>query len=258
MALDVTGSMNSNGRLSTLKTAAKDLVESLLSYESAEAKIGIAPFAQYVGVGTKYGAEFWLNNPGPAWMGCVGSRAYPYNVQDEDYDVIRVPGVVGIVCPASLIPLTDDKAALTTMIDNLSASGWTYIPSGTMWAWSLLSPQAPFTEGVAYESLKDINGTKALMIMTDGDNTRAPDYPTHNSTSKALANDLTKEVCQNIKAEKIVVYTVAFEVTDPTIKSILRDCATSPSHYFDAKDSKSLTAAFASIAASLRNISLSR
>jgi hypothetical protein len=94
--------------------------------------------------------------------------------------------------------------------------------------------------------------------MTDGDNTRAPDYPTHNSTSKVLANDLTRELCSNIKAEKITVYTVAFEVTDTTIKDILRDCATNPSLYFDAKNSKTLTAAFASIAASLRNISLSR
>ncbi len=258
MALDVTGSMNSKGKLSTLKSAAKDLVESLLSYEGAEAKIGVAPFAQYVNIGTKYGSELWLSNPGVAWKGCVGSRPYPYNIQDEDYNAFKVPGVNGAACPAQLLPLTDDKAALSDMINNLSADGWTYIPSGAMWAWSLLSPQAPFTEAVPYESLKDVNGAKALLIMTDGDNTRAPDYPTHNSTSKILANNLTKELCSNIKAEKITVYTVAFEVTDTTIKGILRDCATSPGNYFDAKDSKTLTAAFASIAASLRNISLSR
>lgn len=258
MALDVTGSMNSKGKLSTLKTAAKDLVDSLLSYDAAEAKIAIAPFAQYVNIGTTHGSEPWLSNPGIGWSGCVGSRAYPYNVQDNDYDAFKVPGVLGAVCPASLIPLTDDKAVLTDMIDGLSASGWTYIPSGAMWAWSMLSPQAPFTGAVPYDALKDVNGTKALLIMTDGDNTRAPDYPTHNSTSKALANNLTKELCKNIKTEKITVYSVAFEVTDTTIKDILRDCASSPSYYFDAKDSGSLTSAFASIAASLRNISLSR
>lgn len=258
MALDVTGSMNSNGKLSTLKTAANDLIDSLLSYEAAKAKIGIAPFAQYVNIGTKYSAEFWLDNPGAAWSGCVGSRTYPYNVQDNEYDVFRVPGVLGAVCPDSLVPLTDDADVLKDKIDDLKASGWTYIPSGTMWAWSILSPQAPFTDGVAYGSLKSVNGTKALMIMTDGDNTRAPDYPTHNSTSKTLANSLTQEVCTNIKAEKIVVYTVAFEVTDKTIKDILRNCATDSSYYFDATNSKALTEAFASIAASLRNISLSK
>ncbi len=258
MALDVTGSMNSNGKLSTLKKAATDLTESLLSFEGAEAKIGIAPFAQYVNIGTKHAAAPWLLNPGNSWSGCVGSRAYPYNVQDGNYDLVKVPGVNGAVCPAALLPLTQDKAALKKAINDLAASGWTYIPSGTMWAWSMLSPQAPLTEAVDYGALKDVNGTKALLIMTDGDNTRAPDYPTHNSTDKSLADSLTKELCKNVKAEKIIVYTVAFEVTDPTIKAILRDCATSPGYYFDAKDSKSLTAAFNAIAASLRNISLSR
>lgn len=258
MALDVTGSMNSNGKLSTLKSAANDLIDSLLGYESAEAKIGIAPFAQYVNIGATHAAEAWLDNPGAGWTGCVGSRNYPFNVQDEDYLAVRVPGVNGAPCPDALLPLTDDADALEDMIDNLSASGWTYIPSGAMWAWALLSPQPPFSEGVPYESLKGLNGTKALMIMTDGDNTRAPDYPTHNSTSKALANTLTQEVCANIKFHKIVVYTVAFEVKDPTIKGILENCATDPGYYFDAKNSKQLTDAFATIAASLRNISLSK
>jgi Flp pilus assembly protein TadG len=258
MALDVTGSMNSNGRLKTLKVAAKDLVESLFSNDAADVKIGIAPFAQYVNIGTKHGSEPWFSNPGAGWAGCVGSRTHPFDVEDGNYNSYKVPGIPGSACPPQILPLTDDKAKLTNMIDDLSASGWTYIPSGTMWAWSLLSPQEPFTEAVAYEALKDLNGTKALLIMTDGDNTRAPDYPTHNSTSKVLANDLTRELCSNIKAEKITVYTVAFEVTDTTIKDILRDCATNPSLYFDAKNSKTLTAAFASIAASLRNISLSR
>ena len=251
MALDVTGSMNSNGKLSTLKTAANDLIDSLLGYEAAKAKIGIAPFAQYVNIGAEYGDEFWLDNPGGAWSGCVGSRNYPYNVKDVEYDIFRVPGVNGAACPDSLVTLTDDADFLKDKIDDLKASGWTYIPSGTMWAWSILSPQPPFTEGVAYGSLKGLNGTKALMIMTDGDNTRAPDYPTHNSASKTLANSLTKEVCTNIKAEKIVVYTVAFEVTDAEIKDILRNCATDSSYYFDAQNSKALTEAFASIAASL-------
>ncbi|HBS30693.1 MAG TPA: hypothetical protein DEA40_02975 [Parvularcula sp.] len=258
MALDVTGSMNSNGKLSTLKGAANDLIDELLSYEAATSKIGIVPFAQYVNVGTANGAEPWLDNPGPGWSGCVGSRAYPNNVQDDEYDVVKAPGLIGVACPGGLTQLTDDADLLKQEINDLAASGWTYIPSGVMWAWSVLSPQEPFTDGVAYESLESVNGTKALMIMTDGDNTRAPDYPTHDSTSKTLANALTTEICTNIKAEKIIVYAVAFEVTDTTIKDILRNCATDADYYFDAKNSKALTEAFASIAASLRNISLSK
>jgi hypothetical protein len=69
---------------------------------------------------------------------------------------------------------------------------------------------------------------------------------------------LTAEICVNIKKDEITIYTVAFDVSDPDVKSILEDCATSSSHYFDAANADELSGAFASIGLSLRNISLSR
>lgn len=258
MALDVTGSMNSNGRLSALKSASKDLINSLFSYKTASVKIGIVPFAQYVNVGADQAGAAWLNNPGGGWSGCVGSRAHPWNVRDDDYSSVKSPGLTGISCPPALLPLTDDKAKLLDMVEGLSAAGWTYIPSGIGWGWSLLTPEAPFTGAIAFDEAPKVNGVKALMVMTDGANTRAPDYPTHNNPSAPLANSLTSEICTNVKAQQIVVYTIAFEVTNSTIKDILRNCASGPANYFDAKDGKALAAAFDSIAASLRNISLSK
>lgn len=258
MALDVTGSMNSNGKLSALKSASKDLVESLLNYETANAKIGIVPFAQYVNVGNDHGGAAWLENPGGAWKGCVGSRPYPWNIRDDGFSAVKAPGLNGASCPKALLPLTDNEDDLIEMIDELTASGWTYIAPGVGWAWSLLTPEQPFTEAIRFEDVKDVNGVKALMVMTDGENTRAPDYPTHGSADKSLANSITTEICENVKAQDIVIYSVAFDVSDATIKDILRGCATNSSYYFDAKDSEALSEAFASIAASLRNISLSK
>ena len=101
-------------------------------------------------------------------------------------------------------------------------------------------------------TLKAERGVKALILMTDGENTRAPDYPTHNSTIAALANQLTKEICVNIKNDEIVVYTIAFEVTDPEIKDILEGCATSPSYFFDAASALSETAVNDSPGGSIR------
>lgn len=258
MALDVTGSMNSNGRLSALKSASNDLIDSLFNYQAATVKIGIVPFAQYVNVGADQAGAAWLNNPGGGWAGCVGSRPHPWNVRDDDYSSAKAAGLTGISCPPALLPLTDDKAKLLDMVEGLSAAGWTYIPSGIGWGWSLLTPEAPFTGAIAFDEMPKVNGVKALMVMTDGANTRAPDYPTHDNPSAPLANSLTSEICTNVKAQKIVVYTIAFEVTNTTIKDILRDCASGPANYFDAKGGKALTAAFDSIAASLRNISLSK
>ena len=259
MALDVTGSMNQKGKISALRNSAKDLIESLFLSDEADVKIGIVPFAQYVNLGASYAGQSWLTVPsGPSWMGCVGSRDYPNNVEDDDYVAEPAPGLNGIACPDPLMPLSTDEDALKDKIDDLDANGWTYIPSGLMWAWSLLTPGAPFSEGISFAELREGNGSKAIIVMTDGENTRAPDYPTHNSASEALANDLTEELCINIKAQDIIIYSIAFDVSDPDIRAILEDCATSKSHYFDAKDASALADAFEAIATSLRNISLSK
>lgn len=258
MALDTTGSMNQKGKISTMRNAARDLVKTLFAADGANVKIGVVPFAQYVNVGSAYGTASWLSKPGAAWSGCVGSRPYPYNVNDLDFVGHKSPGLLGTPCPGRLMPLSTDEEALDKMIGDLKPNGFTYIPAGLVWGWRLLTPSEPFPEGVSFATLEAERGTKALILMTDGENTRAPDYPTHNSGSQPLANDLTKEICVNIKADKIVVYTIAFDVTDLTIKDILQNCATTKAHYFDAASADDLIDAFASIATSLRNISLSK
>lgn len=258
MALDTTGSMNQNGKIGTMRTAARDLVKTLFETENADIKIGVVPFAQYVNVGTDYASAAWLSNPGGAWAGCVGSRNYPNNTVDSGFAAEKAPGVVNVTCPGKLMPLSTDQGALDAMINNLNASGYTYIPAGLVWAWRLLTPTEPFAEGVTFETLASERGAKALILMTDGENTRAPDYPTHESADQQLANDLTKELCVNIKNQNIIVYTIAFDVTDIEIKDILQGCATTPSHYFDAASANDLIDAFSSIAMSLRRISLSK
>ncbi|MFZ5615807.1 MAG: pilus assembly protein TadG-related protein [Pseudomonadota bacterium] len=258
MALDVTGSMNQNGKISALRNAAKDLVATLLEADDADVKIGIVPFAQYVNVDDANGAQSWLSNPGGAWKGCVGSRDYPLNTKDSEYSAFPVPGINGITCPDALIPLTNDEAALDSMIGKLDANGWTYIPAGLLWAWTLLTPDVPFDGALSFPELAERNGTKAIILMTDGENTKAPDYPTHNGTDQTYADQLTKELCVNIKDSEIVIYAIAFDVSDANTQEILETCASSPSHYYAADDAGELSDVFASIASSLRNISLSK
>ncbi len=262
MALDTTGSMGSNGKMSTLKNAAKDLVETLLKESNANVKIGVVPFAQYVNVGITNKSASWITGTSGPWLGCVGSRNYPHNVEDTDYLVYKAPGVsVGnenVECPKALQPLTTDETKLDTMINGLAPHGLTYIPAGLTWAWSLLTPSEPFTEAASKAEISAAKGMKALLVMTDGDNTRAPTYPLHESTNKTLADQLTEEICANIKADDIIVYSIAFSVTQQNIKDVLEGCASDASHYFDAANSAELEAAFASIGNSLRSISLSK
>ena len=104
----------------------------------------------------------------------------------------------------------------------------------------------------------------ALVLDTTGSmqgaNTKSAQYPDHWGTDAATANTITSEVCANINAAPagIKVYTIAFEVTDPTIKSILQSCAVSADRFFDAADSTQLSAAFQKIATSLAKLRLEK
>lgn len=257
MALDNTGSMNDDGKLDDLKSAAKLLVNAVFAPAGAEVKVGLVPFAQYVNVGSGASSASWMSADA-SFSGCVGSRSYPANTKDEDYASNPVPGLATGSCPRAVLPMTGNQSTITTAIDAMTGGGWTYIPAGLAWGWRALSAGDPFPEGVSYADLKDKGGHKALVLMTDGENTKSPDYPTHNNTDIALANKLTGELCDAIKAKDIIVYTIAFKVSDTTIKFLLEDCGTTPSHYYAAENSADLAAAFQSIASSLRSISLSK
>ena len=63
MVLDNTGSMESNGKMSALQTAAKDMVDSLSAFSktTGDVYISIIPFAKDVNVGTAKVNAAWLN-----------------------------------------------------------------------------------------------------------------------------------------------------------------------------------------------------
>lgn len=180
------------------------------------------------------------------WRGCVGSRAFPADVQgqaDRANAGNPVPAQLDRNCATPLQRLTSNQALVQTAINNLTANGETYIAPGLLWGWRVLSPFTPYADGAAYNS----RTRKYIVLMTDGFNTHSPNYPNHEGTDTTTANSLTAQTCASIKAQKITIFTVAFQVTDPTIKNILQACATSASGYYDSASAADLQAAFQSI-----------
>jgi Flp pilus assembly protein TadG len=206
------------------------------------------------------GASFKFN-------GCVGSPAYPRNVEDKDSYRIY-PGYYNTACGSELTALTTNKGAAISAVSKLKASGETYIPSGLAWGFNALSNVTPLTEAKVYDpSGQNKEPRKALVLMTDGENTLVTNWGNNgrHEASKndkpaplSQANNYTKELCKNIKAAKIEVYTVAFAVTDKDTKDMLEGCASDPAHYFDATDSAALLKAFSKIAESLKSIYIAR
>ena len=162
----------------------------------------------------------------------------------------------------------NNRTTLETEIDAMWASGYTHINYGAVWGWRLISPEAPFTEGVAYD---DDEWNKAVIILTDGENTTSNSVFTAyqyrsdgvlGSTSSwgttSELNDRTTEVCDAMKAAGIIVYTITFNVTDLDTQDLFEDCASSTDKYYNSPDSATLALAFRAIGAELKNLHLSQ
>jgi Flp pilus assembly protein TadG len=194
------------------------------------------------------------------WYGCVGSRPEPL---DEKVDTLstRYPGLMDTSCVAELVDLTDSHSTLKSTIDGMVTTGETYIPIGLLWGWNMLDSDKPLDAAKTKGAIKKMGGTKALVLMTDGANTLASYAPYHwgDNPADGPRGDAKVEVlCENIKKEGIVIYTVSFMVVEESAKDRLRNCASNPSMAYDAESAESLAKAFDSIGSSLAALRISK
>lgn len=178
--------------------------------------------------------------------------------------------------------LSTDFASLTSTVSGLNAAGNTNIPMGLMWGWVTLSPNAPFADGVAYDTPKH---KKIIVLMTDGENTIARretpndgtyagtgyiwqkrvlkangaplDVGASSSTRTAALDSRLALLCNNIKAKDIEIYTIRVEV-DTGTNELLKTCASGRDYFYDVHNSDTLTQVFTSVAGQIAALHLSR
>ncbi len=195
------------------------------------------------------------------WYGCVGSRADP---MDESIVTVssQYKGLSNTGCTSELLELTDSETTLKSKIDGLVATGETYIPAGLLWGWHMLDSQEPLSSAKSAAAIQSMGGTKAIVLMTDGQNTLAPYSPYHwggaGVSDWAKGDAKMATLCGNIKSDDITVYTVAFMVTDPASKSLMASCASDPSKAFTADNAAELAEAFKDVGASLTAMRISK
>jgi hypothetical protein len=156
----------------------------------------------------------------------------------------------------TILPLTNDKDALTAKIDTFVANGYTAGHIGTAFAWYMLSPEwsGIWPENSQPASYSDAATKKIAILMTDGEyNTQ------YNGTGYGTPSEQAVQLCANMKAKGIEVYTVGFDLGgNETATSTLASCATDASYAYVAADGNELKQAFRDIAIKLSNLYLSK
>ncbi len=288
LMLDVTGSM-SGSKIDDLKLAAKDLIDIVVWEDqgSYTSRVAIAPFSRRVNVGSLAPAMTGLaaTSGGNTLIACVtdrsGSEAFTdaapgsgawmnaYRGNRTSSSNYSSSGTCNSPVE-SMMALTSDKNALKTRIDSFGASGTTAGALGTAFTWYMLSPQwntiwPAGAQARPYSELTQLGPTgkpllnKIAVLMTDGEyNTERGSYYSDSSDRQRIADNAV-QICTNMKAAGITVYTVGFQIgTSGRAYDVMRNCANDPSYFYNSTTGDELRQAFRDIALKIATLRISK
>lgn len=210
LVLDVSGSMNSNSRLTNLKVAARDFVDQMVdNTEDGKLSISIIPYATQVSVTDNMMDEFNVSGEN-AQSNCINFTSTDFSSTTLDpttsrprtshFDTFTSAGssrsdgrpygdlVKFPVCESDsrreILPLQKDRDTLKNFITALTARGNTSIDVGMKWGTALLdySMNGAVTNLIADGDIpndfsqrphnySDGETLKVIVLMTDGQNT---------------------------------------------------------------------------------------
>ena len=128
----------------------------------------------------------------------------------------------------------------------MKPNGTTNVSIGLAWAWHALTSGVPLSEAAAPKGDLD----KVIVLLTDGNNTK-----NRWTGAASLIDARTKATCDNVKAAGIKLYTV--RVIEGNA-SLLQDCASTPSMYYNVEDASQLNSVFNAIAQNLANVRIAK
>lgn len=194
-------------------------------------------------------------------------------------------------CGPAITPLVAEKATVHAAITEMEPwhRGGTMANLGLAWGWRTLSPTwRGAWPGVDAQLPLDYDTPlmdKVAIILTDGVNQwydwpgglpGAPeagtmpdaDYTAYGRLSEGRLgttsagavttqiNNRMLNVCNAMKNEGIIVYTITFKLNNSTTQQLFRDCATNPDHYFNSPSNDDLKETFETIGQELTNLRL--
>lgn len=187
-------------------------------------------------------------------------------------------------CGSAITPLNDSHTAISDGIEQMLPwhRGGTLTDVGLAWGWRAISPRWRGLWGGDTPDHLPLDYDHPLMqkvviILTDGENQfydnppsgpAGSDYTAHgrlgegrlgttsSSGGRNAVNNRTLAICNAMKAEGIILYTILFQVNNEGTEETFEACATTPQHYFSAPSNAELAQVFQRIAGELNNLRL--
>lgn len=176
---------------------------------------------------------------------------------------------------AAIIPLTATKKTLTDQIATLKDDGSTAGHIGLAWGWYMISPEwnTVWTGASAPASYTQPQTIKVVVLMTDGAfntayckgvNAKDSGFGQNSDRINCNADNgqafaQAKSLCANMKAKKVQVYTVGFNIgSDKTIKDFLNTCATDAAHVYLPSSGTALKDAFRAIGQDINSLRIAK
>ncbi len=161
-----------------------------------------------------------------------------------------------------ITPLQNEKEDILEALEDLERpTGSTNIPGGLGWAWRVLKPAAPFTEGVPDP---DYDRRQVIILLTAEENFggSGDGYKGtfgRGSTARPDMNDRLLALADNVKADGVIIYVIQFSNRNSQLRALLQTVASGPGspYYFFAPGAKTLKKVFRQIADHLSRLRLS-
>lgn len=304
LILDNTGSMKGTP-IESLRQASRDLVDILFGEEllHPHLKVAVVPYASVVNLGeaaqslVPAGSATYNPNSSSGWKGCVKTNAAPEDTTDSPANLSLQPFIwpstwgdnnyppinanpdacnsgtgPNLGCPTPILPLTNVRADVDEALTAMRAwcRGGTISNIGMLWGWRVLSPGAPFTEGLPFHTP---GYEKVAILMTDGINQffkgssyQCSDVTAYgrvcegktgansNNAAVNIINNRMLSVCASMKQDGIKIYTVVFNLNNSTVANLYKTCASDPSKFFNSPTQTDLQNTFRAIANDLSRL----
>ncbi len=246
--LDYSSSMGD--QYEAMRDAAISLIEEITNNLTAtDVKIGLVPFAREV-YATLPGEYVLGGTAGIDWTNCTIDRKWPWTVNDhiptaasnskwgrtDGDDIIDADEYDD--CPnypsnnLVIQPLSTDHNATVAQLQAMTPHSGTNVAVGLEFGWQVVSPNAPWTEGVAYS---DTSWRKIIILLTDGKHNKNGFGPGGIFTAEQGFENVDS-VCDAAKAEDILLITVAYELDDPDAMAQLEQCASEAQYYLEGTE----------------------